>query len=179
MLQSSLQLPAESGASLREFYLEFLLVSTCSLLFLLFPASPTLLQVSSYTQKNPLCTTYFHRYIHWRKLLALWSKPAWLGLPRPFLLSSGPRTSISMERACIRVQLLQSCSMFCDPMDCSSPGSSIHRVLQARILEWAALPSSRASSPPRDRTGVSSISCIGRQILYHWATGEASSTAHI
>ena len=57
-------------------------------------------------------------------------------------------------------------------MDCSPPGSSIHRISQARILEWVAIPFSRGSSWPRDRTGVSWISCIGRQILYHQATWE-------
>ena len=50
----------------------------------------------------------------------------------------------------------QSCPTFCDPMDCS-PGSSVHGILQARILEWVAMPSSRGSSQPRDRTQVSHI----------------------
>ena len=59
---------------------------------------------------------------------------------------------------------------FCDPVDCSPPGSSIHGILQARILEWVAISSSRGSSWPSDRTQVS---CIGRQILYHWAIKEA------
>ena len=62
---------------------------------------------------------------------------------------------------------LQSCQTLCDPMDCSPPGSSVHGVLQARILEWVAVPSSRGSSWPRDRTHVSWVSCIGRQIFYH------------
>ena len=44
----------------------------------------------------------------------------------------------------------QSCLALCDPMDCSSPGSSVHGILQARILEWAAIPFSRGSSWPRD-----------------------------
>ena len=48
----------------------------------------------------------------------------------------------------------------CDPIDCSLSGSSVHGVLQARILEWVARPSSRGSSQPRDRTSVSSDSCI-------------------
>ena len=51
-----------------------------------------------------------------------------------------------------------------DPMDCSPPGSSTHGILQARILEWVAVPNFRKSSRPRDRTRVS---CIGKQILYH------------
>ena len=41
---------------------------------------------------------------------------------------------------------LQSCLTLCDPMDCSLPGSSVHGVLQARILEWVAISSSRKSS---------------------------------
>ena len=44
---------------------------------------------------------------------------------------------------CARAKSLQSCSALCDPMDCSLPGSSVHGILQARILEWAAMPSSR------------------------------------
>ena len=61
----------------------------------------------------------------------------------------------------------QSCLTLCDPMDCSPPGSSVHGTLQARILEWVVISSSRGSSQPRDQTYVSYISCIGRQILYH------------
>ena len=45
--------------------------------------------------------------------------------------------------------------------------SSLHRILQARVLDRVAMPSSRGSSTPRDQTHVSWISCIGRQILYH------------
>ena len=41
------------------------------------------------------------------------------------------------------------CLILCDPTDCSPPGSSLHGISQARILEWAALPFSRGSSPPR------------------------------
>ena len=51
----------------------------------------------------------------------------------------------------------------CDPMDCSRPGSSVHGILQARILEWVAMPASRGSSPPRDRTCAS--------CLLHWQAG--------
>ena len=50
------------------------------------------------------------------------------------------------------VQLLQSHMTLCNPMDCRSPGSSVHGILQARKLEWVAMPSSRRSSLPRDRT---------------------------
>ena len=57
-----------------------------------------------------------------------------------------------------------------DPMNCSPPGSSAHGIFQARILEWVAISFFRGSSRSRNRTH---ISCIGRQILYHWATKEA------
>ena len=46
------------------------------------------------------------------------------------------------------------CLTLCDPMDCSPPGSSIHGIFQARILEWVAISFSRGSSQPRDRTQV-------------------------
>ena len=59
----------------------------------------------------------------------------------------------------------------CDPVDCSPPDSSVHEILQARILEWVATSFSRGSSRPRDWTQVS---CIGRWVLYHWVTREAS-----
>ena len=60
--------------------------------------------------------------------------------------------------------------LLCYPMDCSPLDSSVHKISQARILEWVAISFSRGSSQPRDQTR---ISCIGRQILYHWATWEA------
>ena len=49
---------------------------------------------------------------------------------------------------------------------CSPPGSSAHGILQSRILEWAAIPSSRRSSQPKDWTLTSYVSCIGRPVLY-------------
>ena len=55
-------------------------------------------------------------------------------------------------------------------MDCSPPGSSVHGISQARILEWVAISFSRLSSQPRAQTHVSGI---GRQILHHWVTREA------
>ena len=60
----------------------------------------------------------------------------------------------------------------CNPTDCGLPGPSVHGISQARKLEWTAI-SSRGSSRPRDWTCVSCVSCIGRQVLYHWATREA------
>ena len=53
-----------------------------------------------------------------------------------------------MAIVCVCVKLLQSCPTLCNPMDCSLPGSSVHGILQARMLEWVAKPSSRESSDP-------------------------------
>ncbi|CAI9167020.1 unnamed protein product [Rangifer tarandus platyrhynchus] len=72
----------------------------------------------------------------------------------------------------------QSCPTLCDPMDCSPPGPSVRAIFQTRILEPVALPFSRGSSRPRDQTHVSCITCIGRWILYHYATWEALESAY-
>ena len=53
--------------------------------------------------------------------------------------------------------VVQSCLTLCHHMDSSPPASSVHGILQARILEWVAMPSSRGSSWPRDQTQVSHI----------------------
>ena len=77
------------------------------------------------------------------------------------------------ERQCQRMlkcEVAQSCSTLCDPMDCSPSGSSVHGILQARILEWVAISFSRGSSQPRDRIQVSRIA--GRRFIL-WATREA------
>ena len=56
--------------------------------------------------------------------------------------------SVQLSRLIFRSEVLvtQSCLTLCNPMDCSLPGSSVHRILQARILEWVAIPFSRESS---------------------------------
>ena len=64
-------------------------------------------------------------------------------------------------------EIAQSCLTLCDPMDCSLPGSSVHGISQARILEWVAISFSRGFSRPRDRTQVSGIA--GRHFTV-WAT---------
>ena len=65
----------------------------------------------------------------------------------------------------------QSCPTLCDPMDYIPPGSSVHIILQTRILEWVAIPFSRGSALPRDGIQVSHIA--GR-IFIVWATREAT-----
>ena len=97
--------------------------------------------------------------------------------PKCPLMSNGKQTAY----AHVHAKSLQSCPTLCDPTDCSPPGSSVHGTLQARILEWVAIPFCRRSSQTRDRTRVS---FIGRWVLYHWVTREScctllsSNTAH-
>ena len=76
----------------------------------------------------------------------------------------------------LNVACAQSCLTLWDPVTCSPPGSLVHGVSQARILEWVAISSFRGSSQPREQTqvrfdpgwtGVSFVSCIDRQILCH------------
>ena len=63
--------------------------------------------------------------------------------------------------------VLLSCLTLYDPVDCNPPGSSVHGILQARRLEWVAIPFSRGSSQPRDQTHVS---CIAGRFFTVWAT---------
>ena len=65
-----------------------------------------------------------------------------------------PHIYISLY-ACLHAKSLQSCLTLCDPMACSLPGSSVHRILQAGILEWVAIPFSKGSSWPRARHYIS------------------------
>ena len=66
-------------------------------------------------------------------------------------------------------KLFQLCWILCDPVDCRPPVSSVHGILQARILERIAIPFSRGSSLPRDRTGVSLMTGWFFSV---WATGK-------
>ena len=74
----------------------------------------------------------------------------------------------------MHAKLPQSCLTLCNTMDCNPPDSSVHGILQARILEWVAISSSRGSSQPRHPTLISYVSCISRRVLYCWATREAN-----
>ena len=75
-----------------------------------------------------------------------------------------------MCQYCVLRLVAQSCLTFRDPMNCSLPGFSVLGILQARVLEWLAMPSSRGSSQPRDWTQVS---CFKGRIFISWATREA------
>ena len=74
----------------------------------------------------------------------------------------------------MKVLLAQTCPTLCDPMDGSPPGSSVYGALQARILEWVAIPFSRGSSPPRGRTQVR---CSAGRFSTVWAN--RGSKSHI
>ena len=63
------------------------------------------------------------------------------------------------------------CLDLCSPKDCSLPGSSVHEIFQARILEWVAISFSRRSSKPRDQTH---IFCVGKGVIYCWTNMETS-----
>ena len=75
-----------------------------------------------------------------------------------------PKSSSQSYSFVESVLLIQSYLTLCNLVKYSPPGSSLHGIFQARVLEWIAISSSKGSSPPRDRTWVS---CIGRWILYH------------
>ena len=78
------------------------------------------------------------------------SWPAGLPFSKSFLVIS---ITPLVLHGCL-VLVAQSCLTLCDPMDCSPPGSSFHGILQARVLEWGAIPFARGSSQPRDHTRV-------------------------
>ena len=80
-------------------------------------------------------------------------------------LSARPRAKPQMGNFLLLASS-QSCPTLFNPMDCSPPGSSVHGILQARILEWLAIPFSRGSSGPRDQTWVS---CIAGRFFTVWA----------
>ena len=70
----------------------------------------------------------------------------------------------------VKVLVTQSCPTLCYFMDCGPSGSSVHGILQARILEWVAMPFSRGSSQPRDQTLVS---CIAGRFFTIWGSWKA------
>ena len=82
----------------------------------------------------------------------------------PGVLSLSPKLLLKwLMCTCMHAKSFQLCLTLCDPMDCSPPGSSVHGILQTKILEWVPKPSSRGSSWPRDGTCISYVSCNGRQ----------------
>ena len=92
---------------------------------------------------------------------------------------NGPKVKLYLQNYNIQLRIVnevkwsevaQSCPTLCDPMDCSLPGSSVHGIFQAIVLEWIAISFSGGSSGPRDRTQVSLI--VDKRFTA-WATREA------
>ena len=71
-------------------------------------------------------------------------------------------TTYYTKITCMCAKSLQSCPALCEPMKHSPLGSSIHGILQARVLEWVAVSFSRGSSWTRDQTCISYVFCIGK-----------------
>ena len=94
----------------------------------------------------------------------------WVLHLQPPYLTMWAASSFKSLKVCVHAL---SCPALCNPMDCSPPGSSVHRISQSSMLEWIAISFSRGSFWPRDWTQVFYISCIGRWILYHCTTWEA------
>ena len=117
--------------------------------------------------KNPTwCNRHFDKM--WNQWLNINRHPEY-SIPLPTPLPPLPSPLQYLSLLFVRAKSLQSCLTLCDPMDCSPPGSSVHGIFQARILEWVAISFSRRSSWPRDWTWVSRV--LGRRFTI-WATTE-------
>ena len=79
-----------------------------------------------------------------------------------------PERALPLERLHAHMLSHFSRVRLCNPMDCSPPGSSVHRILQARILEWVSMPFSKESPNPRIKLISLYVSCIDKWVLYHW-----------
>ena len=97
---------------------------------------------------------------------SLWCRPGSWAIPSS--LSAMNWMSQLPYNSHEKVKVTQSFLTLCNLIAYSPPGSSVHGISQARMLEWIAMPTSRASSQPRDWTQVSYVSCIVRRVLYHY-----------
>ena len=90
-------------------------------------------------------------------------------LPEGCLLLAGhtdESVGLGLVRVCV-LRCLTCVQLYVNPWTVARQAPLSMGILQARILEWVAMPSSRGSSPPRDGTRISYVSCIGRWVLYH------------
>ena len=87
--------------------------------------------------------------------------------------ASAADTLSALKHTSSHAYAMMLCPTLCDPRGCSPIDSSVPVISQARKLEWVAISYSRISSQLRDQTCVCCISCIDRQILYHWISWEA------
>ena len=108
--------------------------------------------------------------------LGAWFSSWYQVLIRVTSCSSVPRAVLILVLKSQVGEVTQSCPTLCDPVDFSLPSSSVHWILQARMLEWVAISFSRGSSQPRDRTRVS---LTGGRHFNFWATREVGKTQMI
>ena len=115
---------------------------------------------------SPILIKFLKRHPARKSLVA-----QWLGLCASIAgglgLIPGQRIKILPGSACTHAQSLQSCPTFCDPIDCSPPGSSVHADSPCKNTGVGCHSLLQGSSQPRNRTHISSVSCTGRQVLYH------------
>ena len=116
---------------------------------------------SAHTQKSSILFLNFSMSLFWQSAAIFWlhfffSKSSYMSWLLPYLFGTVPQ---SFPRGCLlgygpwcehACSVAKLCLTLCDAMDRSPPGSSVHGILQARILEWVAMPSSSGSSQPRD-----------------------------
>ena len=120
---------------------------------------------------------YIDWFSYFKPVLHSWDKPCLYMIYYPFYILLGltchslftnyVSTSVFMHETSFWSSA-QLRPILCDPMDCSPPGSSVHGLLQTRLLEWVAISFSRGSPQSRGQTHISCVSCIGRWILYYW-----------
>ena len=138
---------------------------------------------SSYTLKNTKTITLRYLFFCNQSVVISWYHTSFFFffqqillyiLALPYLFGTVPQSYQQQSREMLILQILlfvvlvaQSCPTLCDPMDCSLPGSSVHGISQARILEWVAMPFSRGSS--RDGTQVS---CTAGRFFTIWVSRE-------
>ena len=104
----------------------------------------------------------------WGEFDNIW-KHFWLSQQGGGTASNGQRPVLVCACVCSVAQL---CVTLCGLMDCSPRGSSVHGILQARILEWVAISSSRETSWPRDQTSTSWVSCIAGRFFTSGPSGK-------
>ena len=131
------------------------------------PISSFLLQlfpVSSASSINPVLFSFLQKSTYGHLYLSVYAhvpNPSMPTFPDSRLVNDGSMSftlhtigyhPVSLVHSCMLAKSLQSCPTLCDPMGCSPPGSSVHGILQARMLEWVAILSYRESSKARDQT---------------------------
>ena len=122
------------------------------------------------SQQGPIVST--------RELFSMLCQPGWRGvwwrldtcICMAESLHCSHETTTILLISYVFVLVAQSCPTLCDPMDCSPPSFSVHGILQARILEWIAIPFSGGTSQPRDWTLVF---CLTGRFFTIWATGKS------